>query len=61
VAPGHHQDIADRSDLEAGFESFETDSNAFGLGVFMDGFSTVLATDSAHLVAAGRNLGLDEA
>jgi hypothetical protein len=47
-----------RSDLEAGFESFETDGDAFGLGVFMDGFRAVLATDSAHLVAAERNLGL---
>ena len=46
------------SDLEAGFESFETDGDAFGLGVFVDGFSAVLATDSAHLVAAERNLGL---
>src|ERR1700730_8551259 len=47
-----------RSDLEAGFESFEANGDAFGLGVFMDGFSAVLATDSAHLVAAERNLGL---
>src|SRR5271165_7227065 len=46
------------SDLEPGFESFEADGDAFGLGVFMDGFSAVLATDSAHLVAAERNLGL---
>src|ERR1700744_80806 len=46
------------SDLEAGFESFETDGDAFGLGVFMDGFRAVLATDSAHLVATERNLGL---
>src|ERR1700729_2442833 len=56
--PGHHEDIADRSDLKAGCESFEADGDAFGLGVFMDGFTAVLATDSAHLVAAERNLGL---
>jgi hypothetical protein len=46
------------SDLEAGFESFEADGDAFGLGVFMDGFSAMLATDSAHLVSAERDLGL---
>jgi hypothetical protein len=49
------------SDVEAGFESFEADRDAFGLSVFMDGFSSVLATDSAHFVAAERNHRVTEA
>src|SRR3984893_1460634 len=46
------------SDLKAGFESFVADGDAFRLGVFVDGFGAVFTTDSAHLVAAERNLGL---